>query len=79
MQQSTILENLEQNAYTDEQLFDGANKLIEPLKLGVEIKSRQDINTVLKKIESKEDSELLNQINFYTKIKESIALYPAIE
>jgi DNA repair exonuclease SbcCD ATPase subunit len=73
VQQSTILENLEQNAYTDEQLFDGANKLIEPLKLGIEIKSRQDINTVLKKIESKEDSELLNQINFYTKVKESIA------
>jgi DNA repair exonuclease SbcCD ATPase subunit len=73
VQQSTILESLEQNAYTDEQLFDGANKLIEPLKLGIEIKSRQDINTVLKKIESKEDSELLNQINFYTKVKESVA------
>jgi DNA repair exonuclease SbcCD ATPase subunit len=73
VQQSTILENLGQNAYSDEQLFDGANKLIKPLKLGVEIKSRQEINTVLKKIESKEDSELLNQINFYTKIKESIA------
>ncbi|OAD92732.1 hypothetical protein A7A78_02145 [Aequorivita soesokkakensis] len=73
VQQSTILENLGQNAYTDEQLFDGANKLIKPLKLGIEIKSRQDINTVLKKIESKEDSELLNQINFYTKVKESVA------
>lgn len=73
VQQSTILENLGQNAYTDEQLFEGANKLIKPLKLGIEIKSRQDINTVLKKIESKEDSELLNQINFYTKIKESVS------
>lgn len=73
VQQSTILENLGQNAYTDKQLFDGANKLIEPLKLEIEIKSRQDINTVLKKIESKEDSELLNQINFYTKTKESVA------
>ena len=73
VQQSTILENLGQNAYSDEQLFDGANKLIKPLKLGDEIKSRQDINTILKKIESKEDSELLNQINFYTKVKESIA------
>ncbi len=73
VQQSTILENLGQNAYTDEQLFDGANELVKPLKLGIEIKSRQDINIVLKKIESKEDSELLNQINFYTKIKESVA------
>lgn len=73
VQQSTILENLGQNAYTDEQLFDGANKLIEPLKLGIDIKSRKDINTVLKKIESKEDSKLLNQINFYTKVKEAVA------
>jgi DNA repair exonuclease SbcCD ATPase subunit len=73
VQQSTILENLGQNAYSDEQLFDGANKLIKPLKLGVEITSRQEINAILKKIESKEDSELLNQINFYAKIKESIA------
>lgn len=73
VQQSTILENLGQNAYTDEQLFDGANKLIKPLKLGIEIKSRQEINTVLKKIESKEDSKLLNQINFFTKIKESVS------
>jgi len=72
VQQSTILENLGQNAYTDEQLFDGANKLIKPLKLEIEIKSRKDINTVLKKIESKEDSKLLNQINFYTKVKESV-------
>ena len=73
VQQSTILENLGQNTYSDEQLFDGVNKLIKPLKLGVEITSRQEINAILKKIESKEDSELLNQINFYTKIKESIA------
>ena len=73
VQQSTILENLGQNAYSDEQLFQGANELIKPLDLGVDIKSRKDINDVLKKIESKEDSELLNQINFYTKIKESVA------
>lgn len=73
VQQSTILENLGQNAYSDEQLFQGANELIKPFDLGVDIKSRKDINDVLKKIESKEDSELLNQINFYTKVKESVA------
>lgn len=73
VQQSTILENLGQNSYTDEQLFNGANKLIKPLDLGIEIKSRKNINEVLKKIESKEDSELLSQINFYTKVKESVA------
>lgn len=73
VQQSTILENLGQNAYSDEQLFQGANELIKPLDLGVDIKSRKEINDVLKKIESKEDSELLNQINFFTKVKESVA------
>lgn len=70
IQQSTILENLGQNSYSDEQLFDGANKLIEPLKLETEIKSRADINAVLKKIESKEDNVLIEQINYHTKVWE---------
>ena len=73
IQQRTILEHLGQNANSDEQLFDGANQLIKPLKLGVEIKTRKDINIVLKKIESKEDTELLKQINFHTRIWESVA------
>lgn len=73
IQQAKILENLGQNAYSDEKLFQGANELIKPLDLGVDIKSRKDINDVLEKIKSKEDSELLNQINFYTKVKESVA------
>ena len=70
IQQRTILETLEQNSYSDEQLFEGANKLIKPLKLEFEIKSRADINSVLKKIESKEDTVLLEQINYHTKVWE---------
>ena len=70
IQQRTILETLEQNSYSDEQLFEGANKLIKPLKLEFEIKSRVDINSVLKKIESKEDTALLEQINYHTKVWE---------
>ena len=73
VQQTKILENLGRNAYSDEQLFDGANELIKPLKLDIEIKSRQDINTVLTKIESKEDTELLKQINFHTKVWETLS------
>ncbi len=73
VQQTKILENLGRNAYSDEQLFDGANELIKPLKLDIEIKTRQDINTVLTKIESKEDTELLKQINFHTKVWETLS------
>lgn len=71
-QQSVILENLSQNAYTNEQLFVGANELIKPLNIGKEIKSLQDIQEALKTIESKEDTALFEQISFHTKIGESL-------
>ncbi len=70
IQQRIILENLERNSYSDEQLFEGANELIKPLKLDFEIKSRTDINAVLKKIESKEDTALIEQINYHMKVWE---------
>ncbi|MEQ8415938.1 MAG: hypothetical protein RIB71_15775 [Imperialibacter sp.] len=73
VQQSTILENLGRNTHTDEQLFAGVNELIKPLKLGVEIKSRQDINKVLKQIQAKEDTVLLEQINFFTRVWEALS------
>jgi DNA repair exonuclease SbcCD ATPase subunit len=68
VQQSNIIENLGQPAYNDKQLFEAANKLIEPLELGIEIKSRKDINKVLKTIQTKEDTALLEQINFFTRV-----------
>jgi DNA repair exonuclease SbcCD ATPase subunit len=71
-QQAVVLENLSQNAYTNEQLFTGVNKLIEPLKIGKEIKSLKDIQDTLKKIETKEDTALIEQISFYTKIGENL-------
>jgi energy-coupling factor transporter ATP-binding protein EcfA2 len=71
-QQSFILEYLGQNAYTNEQLIAGANKLIEPLKIGTEIKTLKDIQGVLKTIESKEDTALSDQISLHTKIGENL-------
>jgi len=71
-QQLIILENLSQNAYTNEQLFAGANELIKPLKIGKEIKSLQDIQEALKTIETKEDTALFEQISFHTKIGEGL-------
>lgn len=68
VQQSVILENFGRNAHANKQLLEGANELIKPLKLGIEIKSRKDIKKVLKKIQTKEDTALLEQINFFTRI-----------
>ncbi len=71
-QQSVVLENLGQNAYTDDQLFAGANQLIKPLKIGKDVKSYKDIQDVLKAIETREDTTLLEQISFYTKVGENL-------
>lgn len=71
-QQSVVLENIEQNAYTDAQLFAGANQLIKPMQIGKAIKSHKDIHDVLTAIETKEDAALLEQISFYTKVGENL-------
>ncbi len=71
-QQSIVLDNLGQNAYSDEQLFTGANQLIKPLQIDKDIKSHNDIKDVLKSIETKEDTALLEQISFYTKVGENL-------
>lgn len=73
VRQATILENLGRNAYSDEQLFDGVNELIKPLKLKIVVKSREDINNVIKEISSKEDSKLSDEINFNGRVKDTIA------
>ncbi len=71
-QHFVVLKNLGQNAYTDDQLFAGANQLIKPLQIGKDIKSHKDIQDVLKAIETKEDTALLEQISFYTKVGENL-------
>lgn len=71
-QQSVVLEYLGQNAYSEDQLFAGANQLIKPLQIGKDIKSHNDIQDVLKAIETKEDTALIEQIGFYTKVGESL-------
>ena len=73
VKQSIIFDNLRCNAHTDEQLFEGTNELIKPLKLGIEIKSHEGIKEVLKKIETKEDTALLEQISFFIRIREALS------
>ncbi|OFY98445.1 MAG: hypothetical protein A3K10_09335 [Bacteroidetes bacterium RIFCSPLOWO2_12_FULL_31_6] len=71
-QQSIILENLETNAYSPEQFIKAANELIKPLALGITIKSFKDVAKVLKQIESKDDSKIVDEISFQTKIEEAL-------
>lgn len=68
--QQVVLNNLGRNAYTDEQLLEGVNELIRPIKLGKTVKTLKDIKDVLKSIETKEDIEIVKQINFHTRFGE---------
>jgi DNA repair exonuclease SbcCD ATPase subunit len=72
--QSIILENLEQPIYTKQQFFEVANDLIKPLNLGIEIKSFKDINLILKAIEDKKDTDLIEEITFHSKVSENFTL-----
>ncbi len=71
-QQSILMESLGQNITSENQFFETAAKLIKPLNLGKEIKSFQDVREVLKSLETKEDSQISEQISFYNKIADSL-------
>lgn len=73
IQQSILLENFGQNITSAKHFFEVANNLIKPLKLKIEIKNYQNINEVLKEIESKEDTETVKKINLYNRINESLS------
>ena len=73
VQQSIIIENFGQNITSAQQFFDVANELIKPLKLKIGIKNYKNIKEVLKEIESKEDTEIIEKINFHSKINESLS------
>lgn len=71
--QQVILNNLGRNAYTDEQLLEGVNELIKPLKLGKTVRTLKDIKDILKSIETKKDAEAVNQITFHTRVGELLS------
>jgi DNA repair exonuclease SbcCD ATPase subunit len=72
VQQSLIIDNIMQNIASDNQFFDEANKLVEPLKTGITISNFSHINDVLKNIESAEDSKIHELINFLSRINENM-------
>lgn len=71
-QQSIIIHNLGANAYNPEQFFKASNELIKFLNLSISIKSFNDVAEVLKQIESKDDSKIVEAIAFQTKIIEAL-------
>ncbi|MCH7545666.1 MAG: AAA family ATPase, partial [Planctomycetes bacterium] len=70
--QQVVLDNLGQNAFTDKQFTEGATELIKPLKLGKTIKSIKDIKGILKSIETKVDTAIIEQISFHTRVGENL-------
>lgn len=72
-QQRILMECLVQNITSPTQFFEAATKLIKPLKLGKEIKSFKDAREILKSIETKEETHLVEQINFYNKIADNLS------
>ena len=72
VQQSIIIENFGQNITSAKHFFEVANELINPLKLTIEIKSYKNIKEVLKEIESKEEREIIEKINFRSKVNENL-------
>lgn len=72
IQQSIIIDNFGQNITSTQQFYDVGNELIKPLKLKIEIKSYKNIKEVLKEIESKENTEIIEKINFHSKVSESL-------
>ncbi|MFC2093669.1 AAA family ATPase [Bacteroidota bacterium] len=71
-EQAKLIECLGQNITSPKQFFEATTKLIKPLKLGKNIKSLKDARAILKAIESKEDTKLIEQINFHNKISDTL-------
>ena len=71
-QQSILMESLGQNITSENQFFETASILIKPLNLAKEVKSFPNAREVLKSIETKEDTQLAEQINFYNKIADNL-------
>jgi len=72
--QSTLIENLCHPVYTPSEFINACNKLIKPLKLDKEIGTLTDVGKIIKEIEQKEDNTLSDQINFYSKIAETLSI-----
>lgn len=66
--QAQILEQISQPIYNDEQYFSVIGELVAPLRLPIEVKDNESINTALKLMERPEHKEALSQQLSYEKV-----------
>ena len=76
-QQSQIIEQFKQNITSDKQFLDAVAKIIEPFKLGLELKELKDVNAILPKIKKPDDSKEVKQEAFLVKLTEKFLQIPA--
>jgi len=69
-QQRTLLENIEENIYTETRLFDKINELIKPLNTGISVSNFSDIDTVIEKIKKPADTQIVEKLAFLQKSKD---------
>ena len=75
-QQSQIIEQFQQNVTSDKQFLEIVNELVKPFSLDMIIDELKDINEVLKKIKTPDDSEAIKQEVFLSEIKEKLSNLP---
>lgn len=73
-QQRLFIEKLGANIYTEVQLLEKINEIIQPLKLGVTAIKISDLDSILAKLKSPVDGKVINDINFLEKCDKSFKL-----
>ncbi len=76
-QQSILMECFAQNITSEKQFCESASKLIKPLKLDKTINSFRDCSVILKSIESKEETTIVEQINFNNRVSDILSEFIA--
>lgn len=61
-QKQVLIEKLGASVTEEEQLFESINSLLKPLKLGKEVKSKDDIEPILKILKESIDKKVLNEL-----------------
>jgi energy-coupling factor transporter ATP-binding protein EcfA2 len=76
-QQSQIIEQFGQNVISDEQFIKAVTALVKPFALVINIKELKDVNEVLRKIKTPDDSAAVKQEAFLSKVQEKLVNLPA--
>ncbi len=75
-QQGQIMEQFGQNVTSDENFIAIVEELVKPFALDIKIERLNDVNEILRKIKTPDDSKALKQETFLIKIEESLVNLP---